>query len=122
MMTLERTLEQRREALQRANLIRGTRAITKGLVARGESPYHALLLRGRYDPLFATMKLREALEAMPGIGRIKAARLLTMAGISPSRTMGSLTAHQWDRLYAAMERWPAVRKRLSEARATVPVP
>lgn len=121
-MTLERSLEQRQEALTRANMIRGTRAITKRLVARGESPYDTLLLRGQCDPLFASMKLREALEAMPGIGRIKAGRLLTMAGISPSRTMGSLTPGQWERLYAAMERWPAVRKRLSEARATVPVP
>lgn len=121
-MTLERSLEQRREALEMANLTRTTRAVIKKQVGRGEVPYHTLLLRGEIDPLFSSMKLREALEAMPGIGRVKTGHILRVAGISASRTMGSLTPNQWRRLYAALELWPSVSRRLSEARATVPVP
>jgi hypothetical protein len=122
MMTLERSLEQRHEALALANLIRTTRAVAKKRVAAKKDPYDTLLERGRTDPLFATMKVREALEAMPNIGRVKAGGILKDAQISPSRHMGNLTDGQWDRLYAAMDRVPIVRRRLSEARATVPVP
>ena len=122
MMALERSLGQRREALARANMIRTMRATVKKQVARGEVPYTTLLDLGRNDPLFATMKVKEALEAMPRIGPPTAARILNWARISPSRTLGSLLDMQWDRLYEAMERIPAAQRRLSEARATVTTP
>jgi len=121
-MTLERSLEQRHEALARANEIRITRAVVKKRVARGEVPYDSLLTLGRWDPLFSSMKVREALETMPSIGPIKAAQILQRARISPSRTMGSLLPMQWDRLFEAMDRYPSIQQRLSDARATVSAP
>ena len=120
MTTLERSLEQRRGALEIANRIRVYRAQLKKDVAAGREAYDALLVHAQMgDPMLASMRLREALEAMPGIGRVKCDQIMRAAMISPARTFGGMTSHQWERLYVVLESYPAVRRRLSEARGNL---
>ena len=116
-----RSLEQRRDALKRANEIRTYRAQLKRDVQSGDAPYDAFLRRP-VDPRLRTMRLEEALRNMPAIGEVMSRYILRNAQISPSKTLGGLFPAAWERLFRALEVYPSVRRRLSEARATVSEP
>lgn len=98
--TPERSLVQRMEALQRANTIRTTRADWKKRVKRGQEDPLAVLA----DPPaeFASMKVFDALMAMPKVGRVKASTMLRVAGVSPSKTLAGLLERQRGALLALM--------------------
>ena len=119
MNTMDRSLEQRRDALVKANKIRVYRAQLKKDVAAGREPYDAFLTRGAHDPRLQSMKLKDALAVMPVIGPVKVNQILTRAGISPSKTLGGLSPVAWERLYLVLESYPTIQRRLSERRATV---
>jgi hypothetical protein len=86
----ERSLQQRMEALERANRIRSARAAWKDDVKR-----HPELRTAPFaDPSFATMKAETYLMAMPKVGRTKARKILHQARVSPSRTLGGMTERQ----------------------------
>lgn len=88
----ERSLEQRMAALNRANVIRVTRADWKRRARRGEVSVRAVLA----DPpeLFESMKVLELLMAQPHVGRVKASKMLRIVNCSPSKTVGGLTMRQ----------------------------
>jgi hypothetical protein len=88
----ERSLQQRLDALERANKIRTYRKDLKKDVKRGERLVPDILLEP--DDELATMKIEKLLIAMPKIGRIKANRMLTRMRISPSKTVGGLSERQ----------------------------
>ena len=115
----DRSLEQRREALSKGNDVRLYRAALKRRLRAGEVPYDVFLSRGPHDPRLASMKVREALLVMPHLGPMKVDRIMRRAWISPSKTLGGLSPQAWDRLYGALEEWPAVRQRLSEASGSI---
>lgn len=114
MMTLERSLEQRRDALTRANGIRTYRAQLKRDVQSGDAPYDAFLRRP-VDPRLRTMRLEEALRNMPAIGEVKTRYILRDARISPSKTLGGLYDASWDRLVSVLVSYPSIAARLSGA-------
>src|SRR5262249_41731124 len=82
----ERSLLQRREALQRANDIRSRRAQLKRDLKAGRQPIHELLL----DPpeYLETAKVFDLLLAVPKYGRVKVNKILSICRISPSKTIG----------------------------------
>lgn len=85
-----RSLQQRRAALRKANKIRTRRAqLKRELKARKASPLDLF-----EDPLCDTMKAYDFLVSIPKVGRTKANRMLTQARISPSKTLGGMTARQ----------------------------
>ena len=88
----DRSLVQRREALQRANEIRCRRAQLKRDLKAGRQPVHGLLL----DPpdYLLTMKVYELLLATPRWGRVKVNKILSQCRISPSKTLGGMTSRQ----------------------------
>lgn len=86
----ERSLKQRLAALERANRIRSTRAVLKRDLRAGRITMQTLL--DHED--CATMKVVDALLAMPKVGRTKAHRALATARLSPSKTLSGLTARQ----------------------------
>lgn len=90
-LTPRRTREQRLAALREANRIRSVRAATKRRIMEGE----VSLLDLRDDPDMATAKVVDFLLAEPGIGRVKAHRILQAAATSPSKTFGGVTDRQW---------------------------
>lgn len=86
----ERSLEQRMDALEKANDIRSHRAKLKRDLAAGRISFEQLL----DDPRCATMKAWDALVALPKIGRVKANRALSRVRMSPSKTLGGLSDRQ----------------------------
>ena len=88
----ERSLDQRMDALKRANDIRTARAKLKKDLKAGKASIHALLL----DPpeYVMTAKVFDMLLAVPKYGRVKANRILNQCRISPSKTIGGLSERQ----------------------------
>ena len=87
-----RSLDQRMEALKRANHIRVQRAQLKKDLKDGQVQIEAILL----DPpdWVSTAKVFDMLMAVPKFGRVKAARLLNQCRISQSKTVGGLSERQ----------------------------
>ncbi len=87
-----RSLDQRMEALKRANDIRVRRAQLKRDLKDGRVQIDELLL----DPpdWVSTAKVFDMLMAVPKFGRVKAARLLNQCRISQSKTVGGLSERQ----------------------------
>ena len=87
-----RSLDQRMEALQRANDIRVRRAQLKKDLKDGRVQIESILV----DPpeYVSTAKVFDMLMAVPKFGRVKAARLLNQCRISQSKTVGGLSERQ----------------------------
>ena len=87
-----RSLDQRMEALARANDIRVRRAQLKKDLKRGKVQIEEIL----DDPpeYVGTAKVFDMLMAVPKFGRVKAARFLNQCRISQSKTVGGLSDRQ----------------------------
>ena len=98
----ERSLDQRMEALKRANDIRSARAKLKKDLKGGKANIHALLL----DPpeYVMTAKVFDMLLAVPKYGRVKTNRILNQCRISPSKTIGGLSERQRGELVSQLRR------------------
>jgi hypothetical protein len=98
----ERSLDQRMEALRRANDIRSRRARLKKDLKAGKANIHTLLL----DPpeYVQTAKVVDMLLAVPKYGRVKSHRILNQCRISPSKTIGGLSQRQRAELVAQLRR------------------
>ena len=98
----ERSLDQRMEALRRANDIRSQRARLKKDLKAGKANIHALLLN---PPEYVqTAKVVDMLLAVPKYGRVKSNRILNTCRISPSKTIGGLSERQRAELVAQLRR------------------
>jgi len=98
----ERSLDQRMEALRRANGIRSARAKLKKDLKAGKASINTLLL----DPpeYVMTAKVFDMLLAVPKYGRVKTNRILNMCRISPSKTIGGLSERQRAELVGQLRR------------------
>ena len=97
-----RSLDQRMEALQRANEIRVRRARLKRDLKDGGAKIDEIL---REPPKYVeTAKVFDILMAVPKFGRVKAARLLNQCRISQSKTVGGLSDRQRGELIALFGR------------------
>jgi len=98
----ERSLDQRMEALRRANDIRTARAKLKKDLKASRANIHAILL----DPpdYVLTAKVFDMLLAVPKYGRVKANRILNQCRISPSKTIGGLSQRQRNELVTLLRR------------------
>jgi len=97
-----RSLDQRMEALQRANEIRVRRARLKRDLKEGGAKIDEIL---REPPKYVeTAKVFDILMAVPKFGRVKAARLLNQCRISQSKTVGGLSDRQRGELIALFGR------------------
>jgi hypothetical protein len=88
----ERSLQQRLDALERANDVRLYRAQMKRDIKAGKRCPRAVLAAP--GELVETMKVVDLLLAMPRVGRVKAHKVLGRARVSPSKTLGGLTERQ----------------------------
>ena len=87
-----RSLDQRMEALKRANDIRVKRAQLKKDLKSGAVSIEQILAE---PPQYvSTAKVFDMLMAVPKFGRVKAARLLNQCRISQSKTVGGLSERQ----------------------------
>lgn len=97
---LDRTLEQRREALARANQIRIHRAELKRQITAGK--VRAADVVARPGSELATMKVLDLLLAAPKVGRVKASAWLQRCAISPSKTLAGISDRQRGALVAVL--------------------
>lgn len=88
----ERSLDQRMEALARANEIRSQRAQLKKDIKSGTMQLADVIA----DPpgYVQTAKVYDMLMAVPKYGRVKATRFLTHCRISQGKTIGGLSERQ----------------------------
>jgi hypothetical protein len=97
----DRSLTQRREALERANAIRVARAKLK----RDLTATRVCILDVLRDPpaCAETAKVYAILLAVPKVGRVKANTAMSRCGISQAKTIGGLSQGQRERLAAHLE-------------------
>ena len=93
------TEEQRRQALQKAAIARRKRADLKGQLKAGQISLEELLGRTA-DEIVGKMKVSAVLESLPGVGRVRAKKLMERLDISESRRMRGLGAKQKEALLA----------------------
>jgi hypothetical protein len=87
-----RSLDQRMDALKRANDIRVKRAQLKKDLKGGQARIDEIL---RDPPDYvSTAKVLDMLMAVPKFGHVKAKRYLTLCRISESKTVGGLSDRQ----------------------------
>jgi S13-like H2TH domain len=88
----ERSLDQRMDALRRANDVRVRRAQLKKDLKDGRVRIQTIL--GNPPEYVETAKVVDILMAVPKFGRVKAARFLNTCRISQSKTVGGLSDRQ----------------------------
>jgi len=95
--------EQRREALEKAALARRKRVELKDQLKKGEISLRDLLERTD-DAVVGKMRVSAVLESLPGVGRVRARKLMERAEISESRRMRGLGVKQKEHLLGELAR------------------
>ncbi len=88
------TAEQRQAALAKAAKVRRDRAEVKEKLKLGTLSLAELLERADNDETVGKMKVLSVLESLPGLGKVKARRLMEAINISESRRLQGLGAKQ----------------------------
>lgn len=86
--------EQRRAALEKAAEIRRARANLKEQLKSGKTTLTAVLDRAETDEMVGKLKVSAVLQAMPGIGKVKAAQIMEKLKIAESRRLRGLGDQQ----------------------------
>lgn len=94
------TPQQRAAALEKAAAARKTRAALRDRLKHSGASLAEVLATGEVDDAIGKMRVSAVLESMPGVGKVRAQRIMEKLGISPSRRVRGLGAHQ----RAALER------------------
>jgi hypothetical protein len=90
------TDEQRKQALEKAAEARRKRAELKGQLKSGKLMLKDVLSRG--DDTVGKMKVSTVLESLPGVGKVRARKIMEKLDISASRRVRGLGAKQRDSL------------------------
>lgn len=93
------TDEQRRQALAKAAVARKKRAELKGELKSGKRTLRDVLAR-QGDDTVGKMKVSTVLESLPGVGKVRARKLMEKLDISASRRIRGLGAKQRESLLA----------------------
>jgi hypothetical protein len=91
------TPEQRREALAKAAEARKKRAALKEQLKSGQLNLRDVLGR-REDEVVGKMRVSSVLESLPGVGKVRARKLMERLDISSSRRVRGLGAKQKEAL------------------------
>lgn len=94
------TPEQRAAALEKAAAARATRAEVKKRLKYQSATVSEVVKLASDDEAIAKMRVIELLESLPGVGKIKARRIMADVGIAESRRVGGLGPHQINKLVA----------------------
>ena len=90
--------EQRQAALDKAAAARRARAEIKDKLKMGSTSLNELFAQADSDPNAGKMKVLTVLESLPGLGKVKARRVLEDVGISETRRVQGLGANQRTKL------------------------
>lgn len=95
------TPEQRTAALAKAAAARKARAELKVRLKSSGASLADVLEEGQTDEAVGKMKVVAVIEAMPGVGKVRAQRIMESLEISPSRRVRGLGANQRQALLKA---------------------
>ena len=93
--------EQREAALAKAAVARRERAELKEKLKMGSTNLRELFDQAESDEIVGKMKVLAVLESLPGLGKVKARRLMDEIGISEARRIQGLGRNQREALLAA---------------------
>ena len=88
------TPEQRTAALEKAAAARKTRAELRERLKHSSASLSDVLSSGETDDVIGKMRVSAVLASMPGVGKVRAQRIMEKLGISPSRRVRGLGTHQ----------------------------
>lgn len=89
----ELTAEQRKAALEKAAKVRKERAEIKKKLKAGQLTVGDILKRAD-DEIYGKMTVKSVIESVPGVGKLRAAKIMEEIGISPSRRVKGLGPKQ----------------------------
>ena len=93
------TPDQRQAALEKAAAARRLRAELKEKLKMGSTSLQELFDMADKDELVGKMKVLAVLESLPGLGKVKARRLLEECEISETRRLQGLGTNQRRKLF-----------------------
>jgi nitrate reductase beta subunit len=88
------TPEQRAAALEKAAAARKARAELRDRLKHSGASLADVLASGETDEVIGKMRVVAVLESMPGVGKVRAQRIMEKLGISPNRRVRGLGTHQ----------------------------
>ncbi len=91
--------DQRQAALEKAAAARRLRAELKEKLKMGSMTIRELLRQADTDETVGKMKVLAVLESLPGLGKVKARRLMEEIGISETRRLQGLGEQQRKKLF-----------------------
>lgn len=95
------TPEQRAAALEKAAIARRARAELKERLKMGALSLEELFDQAKNDDVAGKIKILAVLESLPGVGKVKARRIIEDIGISESRRVRGVGSQQREALLAA---------------------
>jgi len=94
--------DQRQAALEKAAIARRSRAELKDKLKMGSITLRELLAQGDSDEVVGKMKVLSVLESLPGLGKVKARRVMEEVGISETRRLQGLGDKQRKKLFETL--------------------
>jgi signal recognition particle GTPase len=94
--------EQRQAALEKATAVRKQRAELKDRLKMGSVTLKDLLDQGQSDEVVGKMKVLDVLKSLPGLGAVKARRVMEEVGISDTRRVQGLGDQQRRKLFETL--------------------
>jgi len=88
------TPEQRADALKKAAAARKKRAEVKGELKSGKRTLADVLKKAEKDDTLGKMKVTTVLESMPGVGKVRAQKIMEELDISATRRIRGLGSKQ----------------------------
>ncbi|PPK96043.1 hypothetical protein CLV92_105143 [Kineococcus xinjiangensis] len=88
------TAEQRAAALEKAAAARRERAQVKNRLKNSDGSLDEVIRQGQQDDVVGKMKVSALLESLPNVGKVRARQIMAEIGISESRRVRGLGAHQ----------------------------
>lgn len=94
--------DQRQAALEKAAQARRMRAELKEKLKMGSLTLGELLQQADSDEVVGKMKVLSVLESLPGLGKVKARRIMEEIGISETRRLQGLGDQQRKKLFSKL--------------------
>ena len=88
------TPEQRTAALEKAAAARRARAEVKNRLKYSQGSLGEVIAEGQNSDIVGKMKVHALLEALPGVGKVRARQIMEEIGISESRRVRGLGSNQ----------------------------
>jgi hypothetical protein len=98
------TPEQRTAALEKAAAARRERAEVKNTLKYGQGSLSDVIRQGQENEVVGKMKVSALLEALPGVGKVRARKVMDEIGISETRRVRGLGANQITALVERFDR------------------